>query len=115
MRRAPGIENARGYWEEKNANVLNLGECAQAQSLRHFDVGFGLQGMHDAAGNATEQFVGSYTVDISQNHDGSWHFKIYNVTSMKSFLYGLGPYWERSYFGPGGNMQQTYEWDEWLC
>lgn len=115
MQGAPGIEQARIAWYNKNSAAIANRQCFALQNLTDYDVKFGLQGAVDAGGNATRQFVGSYSVDITQNPDGSTHFTIYNVTSMTSFLDGTVGDWERSHFSPGGNMSQTYEWDEWLC
>lgn len=35
-----------------------------------------------------------------------------NNSSFRSFLYGIGPDWERARFQPMGNMRQTFFWTE---
>jgi hypothetical protein len=37
-------------------------------------------------------------------------FTLTNTSSMQSFLYGVGPAYDRSKFAFGGNMSQTYVW-----
>ena len=75
---------------------------------------FGLKGLWNAGLNPTQQFVGSYRVDISVNGDGTATFTLTNVTSMTSLLYGYGPSWNRfAHFPtPGGNVTETFHWTE---
>lgn len=63
----------------------------------------------------TQQFVGSYRMDVFAVDQGkSLMFVLNNTSSFKSFAYGAppAPAYERSTFGPAGNMRQTYWWTE---
>lgn len=79
---------------------------------------FGLEGLLKAGLDPTEQFVGSYRIDINSRLDDknqAWlDYELNNNTSLKSFLYGIGPDWERSPTSrtPFGNMRQKYKWSE---
>jgi hypothetical protein len=108
MMNAPGVNKAREYFYRKNAE-----KCGTAlDPLTNYRAGFGLKGLWNAGLNSTQQFVGDYRIDITPNQNGTITFNLTNTTSMTSFLYGLGPSWSRSTFGPGGNMSQTYTWTE---
>ena len=72
---------------------------------------FGLEGLVRAGSDAIEQFLGSYSINIHSNGK-TLLFSVYNTTSFKSLAYGFGPDWERSTFGPGGNMRQVFMWTE---
>ncbi|MGE3601149.1 MAG: hypothetical protein AB7N70_37025 [Dehalococcoidia bacterium] len=111
MRTSLGVGKARELFYEKNANALKTG--SELQPVTNFGSAFGLTGAFRAGLNPTQQFVGSYDVEIVPSTDGQTiHFTVTNVTSMTSAAYKQAPLWERSSFGPGGNMTQTYEWDE---
>jgi len=93
--------------------------CHHLEALQNFDVRFGIKGLIDAGGNATQQFVGSYKVDIIPNtaDDGMATFYVRNVTSMTSLLFDseLAKSWSREIFPPGGNQTQIYTWEERMC
>jgi RHS repeat-associated protein len=111
MRASPGVAKARDLFYSKNAEALQSGSALEP--VTNYASGFGPAGAARAGLNPTEQFVGSYRVDITPSADGaSAHFTVSNTTSMTSGAYRLAPSWERSTFRPGGNMRQTYEWDE---
>jgi RHS repeat-associated protein len=105
MQGAPGVAAARDYFYNKYSDGVPDGA-----SVTNYGASFGLQGLF-TAGTLTEQFVGSYTIDIYAENN-QLRFVLSNDSSFKSFAYGIGPDWERSSFGPGGNMRQTYTWTE---
>ena len=106
MRNAWRVNTAREYWYKNKA---------PNESLTNWDGEFGLGGLVRAGLDPTEQFVGSFRVDILPTGDGYIRFYVTNTTSMKSFLYGIGPAWKRSTFPLGGNMRQLYTWKERIC
>jgi RHS repeat-associated protein len=112
MMNAPGVERARDFFNQKNGRSPACGGEPASQGVTNYGAGFGLSGLWNAGTNSTQQFVGSYTVDITPNPDGSYTFTLSNTTSVTSALYGVGPSWDRSSFGPFGNMSQTYSWTE---
>jgi len=77
--------------------------------LTNYKADFGLKGLWNAGLDPTEQFVGSYRVDITPNPDGSLNINLSNSTSFTSFSYGIGPSWNE---GPGGTQSQNYHWTE---
>lgn len=105
---APGVNSARDRFYEKNANK----PYEQWEELTNYGASFGLSGLIRAGIDPTEQFVGSYKVEIFPNKNKTLRFEVTNNTSMTSFLYGLGPEYERSDLRYGGNMGQTYTWEE---
>ncbi len=93
--------------------------------MTNFKDSFGLTELLAAGLNPTEQFVGSYRVDIYPVGDGRKLVMLNNTSSMKSLGYGILPEWERSKtitipvvnktLGPirsFGNMRQAYWWME---
>lgn len=113
MKDAPKVNEARAFFLAKNRAHMAKGEPLEA--VTNFSGSFGLSGLVKAGTDPTEQFVGSYRVDIAPNPDGSVTFTLSNTTSMKSFLYGLGPAYPRGGSGGvGGNQTQTYTWTELL-
>ncbi len=113
MMGAPGVNAARDYFYNViNAKTLAIGNNIGLMEVTNYRASFGIAGLLTAS-TATEQFVGSYRVDIIPINQGAeLKFELTNNTSMKSFLYGIGPAYERSTFGWGGNMRQTYWWTE---
>lgn len=109
---APGVSDAREFYAEKNACRI------MPEALTNFRSPFGLWGLLGAGTNSTQQFVGSYRVEIipipASDPSKAPHrlFIVSNTTSMTSFLAGYGPSWNRDVFGPGGNMSQLYWWIE---
>ena len=110
MQGARGVNEARAFFLEKNAG--NIAAGGALVGVNNFAGRFGVGGIIAAGGNGTQQFVGSFGVAISPGNDGTMTFTLTNTTSLKSFLYGIGPAYERSTFGPGGNMRQTFTWKE---
>ena len=109
-----GITNARDLFYSKNNGVCG---CNAMQPVTNYRSGFGAKGYIDAwkTGNAAWHFVGSYSVEIYPVENCTkLQFVITNNSSFTSFAYGVAPSWERSTFGPGGNMRQTYTWTEAL-
>lgn len=82
------------------------------EPVTNFKGAFGPIELVAAGIDPTEQFVGSYRVDIFPQPDRKLRFEVTNNTSMESFLYGIGPDYEREDFRFGGNMRQTYTWTE---
>ena len=109
MRDAYRVNKARELYREKNALTCGPGRVG----VDNYRGSFGLLDLLWRAGlDPTEQFVGSYRVDIMPNADGSATYVITNTTSLQSLLYGVGPSYGRSTFRPGGNMTQIYTWTE---
>lgn len=97
-------------------------------SVAEYGAGFGMTGPLRAGWNSTQQFVGTFDMEIHGNGNGQATFYALNSTSMRSFLYHLPfvPSYERNAashlarYGllirsmPLGNMRQTYTWSETL-
>jgi hypothetical protein len=108
MKGARKVNEARDYFWKKNFGR----SPGQYLPVRDYIGGFGLSGLWHAGLNPTQQFVGSFRVDITPQADGQIKFVLSNTTSMTSFLYGVGPSWSRDTLGVGGNMSQTIWWTE---
>lgn len=109
---APGVNGARDYFYKKNAKQMADGSLRHLQPVNDYAARFGL-GDFLTNGSPTQQFVGSYGVKIEPINNGAdLRFTLTNNSSFKSLGYGLMPDWERSSFGPGENMRQTYTWSE---
>jgi RHS repeat-associated protein len=108
------VNQARNYWyREVSAGRKTTHDGVTDFIGRRAWTGgnFGFKGLVAAGLDPIEQFVGSFSPTITS--DGyNLTFTIQNTTSMKSFLYGIGPDWKRSTWGPGGNMTQTYIFTE---
>lgn len=112
MMDAPGINSARDFFYKKNAAALGTGLYDSLQPVTNYGASFGLSDLLTTS-SPTQQFVGSYRIDIwPVNNGGDLMFVLNNNSSFKSFGYGIAPAWERSTFGPAGNMRQTYWWTE---
>ena len=112
MMYAPGVMAAKRLYEQKNKDKDKCDDCKNAQPVTDFKASFGLSGLFKAGLNPTQQFVGSYRVDIYPAPDCHKWIIVTNTSSFKSFAYGILPDWNRSTFGPMGNMSQTYWWIE---
>jgi hypothetical protein len=102
MKNAVGVVAARNLFYSKNdpnASVTNFGAS------------FGLSGLAKAGLDATEQFIGSYSIEIHSNGK-ALQFSVFNTTSAQSAGYGIFPEYERSTMSNGGNMRQLYIWTE---
>ncbi|MBT9097053.1 RHS repeat protein [Methylovulum psychrotolerans] len=111
MKDAPGVQAARQLYDQKNKGNMDC-DCKGAVPVINFAAGFGLKGLWNAGLNPTQQFVGSYRIDIYPDDGCKKTFVLSNTSSFRSFAYGIGPDWSRSTFGPMGNMSQTYSWTE---
>jgi RHS repeat-associated protein len=111
MMNAPGVQAARQLYDQKNKNNKGC-DCKDALPVTNFAASFGLSGLWNAGLNPTQQFVGSYRVDIYPEPGCKKKIVISNTSSFRSFAYGIFPDWARSTFGPMGNMSQTYSWTE---
>ena len=111
MKNADGVQAARDYYDQKNKDKKACG-CKDAQPVTNFAAHFGLTGLWRAGLNPTQQFVGSYRVDIYPMPNCKKKIVVTNTSSFRSFFYGIAPDWSRSSFGPMGNMSQTYWWIE---
>ncbi|WP_298609895.1 RHS repeat-associated core domain-containing protein [uncultured Thiobacillus sp.] len=101
MMDAPGVNGARELLYSTNA-----------QSVTNYRASFGLID-YLTTSSPTQQFVGSYRVDVfTVNAGADLMFVLNNNSSFKSLTYGAGPAYERSTLSPGGNMRQTYWWTE---
>jgi hypothetical protein len=112
MMDAPGVNDARAFFYNKNSAAIASGSYGSLQSVTNYGASFGLTDLFTNS-SPTQQFVGSYRVDVWPVNNGSdVMFVLNNNSSFKSFGYGVAPAWERSTFGPAGNMRQTYWWIE---
>lgn len=108
MRNAPGVLAAEAYYRSKNAQRIKAGcDSGSFQAVTNYASHFGLKGLFGSGFNPSEQFVGSYRVDIYPAADNKMEVVINNTSSFRSFAYGVAPAWNRSSFGPMGNMSQT--------
>jgi RHS repeat-associated protein len=105
MMKSPGVAKAINYFNNKNA-----GKCPnELAPVTNYGYKFGLKGLWQAGLNSTQQFVGSYSVDIFPNANGTLDVHIYNTTSMTSFFYGIYPNaWNPANGWPMGNASQEY-------
>ena len=102
------VNEARDYFYNKyKGQPFSL-----SQTVENYKGSFGLTGLFKAGLDPVEQFIGSYRLDISANPGGMLRFQATNTSSFESFLYGIGPNWERSSLGVMGNTRQTYTWYE---
>ncbi len=104
MEQSPGVVAAMAYFLRKNAGK----KYANLLPVKHYDYRFGPLDIPNA--NATEQFVGSYRINIVPSGNGLLTITIFNRTSMTSAFYQLAPSWSRTTFGPAGNMDETFTW-----
>jgi hypothetical protein len=93
-------------------NKFSVNENLANTSVTGYKGSFGLLGLWNAGLDPIEQFVGTYRINIYNSDGKTLWFVLTNQTSMNSFLYNLGPSWERSSLEPGGNMKQIYIWSE---
>jgi len=106
MMQSVAVADAVNYFNQKNA-----GKCQnQSVPVTNCDYKFGLKGLWKAGFNSTQQFVGSYSVSVSPNSNGTVKVDAYNATSMRSFFYGICPNsWNAMNGRPMGNASQVYE------
>jgi len=108
MANAPGVLAAEALYRSKNAQKIkaNCGEDS-FEPVTNYAAGFGLKGLFPSGLNPSEQFIGSYRVDIYPLPNNQMDVVINNTSSFRSFGYGIAPDWNRSQFAPMGNMSQT--------
>lgn len=108
MADAPGVLAAEALYRKKNAlQIKNHCPASSFEPVTNYAAHFGLTGLVESGLNPTEQFIGSYRVDVYPTEDGQMNVVINNTSSFRSFAYGVAPDWNRSTFGPMGNMSQT--------
>ena len=110
FRNAWRVNEARASFYKKYKGVTDLTEA----SYTNVRGDFGLEGLLRAGVDPIEQFIGSYRIDIYARTNGTLEFNLTNRTHMNSFLYGLGPSWERSTFRLNGTTEQIYIFTELL-
>jgi len=114
MKNAPGVNAARKNFQSKNSKVKC---CKDLINYTNHAARFGVKGLIMSGFNSTRQFIGSYRVDIlvsgcTKAKKCEVDFELTNTTSYESYLYGIGPEWERDTFRPMGNVRQTIWWTE---
>lgn len=104
------VNQAREFWYNKARNSDNYLNT----TVTNYKGSFGLADLFWRAGtDPVEQFVGSYSIQsIVPDGNNNLTFTLWNSTSVKSLLYGIGPDWERSSFRLNGNTEQTYIFTE---
>ncbi|MFT0214059.1 hypothetical protein VQ643_15900 [Pseudomonas sp. F1_0610] len=113
----PAVRKAILYYEAKSAEGLESCNYTQIEPVTDYKSSFGASGYLEAwvDMNATRHFVGSFKIEIFPTERcDKVRVVLTNTSSFESFFYGLAPHWERSTFGPMGNMQQVYWWEEQL-
>lgn len=114
MKNAPHVKQARQEFYRKNARIKC---CKDLKDYTNYKASFGLTGLFTAGLNSTRQFIGSYKIDIFKfgcvNKKCKIDFELTNTTSFKSFLYGMGPDWEKDeFYKPMSNVDQVIWWTE---
>jgi RHS repeat-associated protein len=106
MMKSQGVQNAIKLYNQKNA-----GKCPDQQvPVQGFDYSFGPSQVWQAGTNSTQQFVGSYSVDITPGPVGTIDVDVSNTTSLTSLLYGHYPNALDPANGyPLGNASQVYQ------
>jgi hypothetical protein len=115
LKNLPAVQGAIELYKQKNSNVLNNGcECGELQPVTNYGSPFGASGYTQAwlDMNPTWHFVGSFTIAVYPVSCSEVMVVVTNTSSFTSFAYGMAPNWERSSFGPMGNMRQTYWWTQ---
>lgn len=106
------VNEARAFFYKKNADALANGKPLEA--VTNYQGKFWLDDIVRSNFNPTQQFVGSYCIEITPVGDNQIRFDLSNNSSLKSFLYGIGPEWEHDKRPAFGNMRQTYSRTEEL-
>ncbi|HEX8586284.1 MAG TPA: RHS repeat-associated core domain-containing protein [Allosphingosinicella sp.] len=106
LRGSQEVDRARGYLYDKYDRPLRNGD-----TVTGFKAKFGLRGLFTTRTQA-EQFVGKFRIDMKVEGNNI-RFRATNVSSLRSFLYGIGPSYQRHFQGlPFSNIRQVYEWWE---
>jgi hypothetical protein len=108
MGNARGVNQARDFFY----NEANRGRDLIKNPILGYKGSFGLTGMFRAGVDPIEQFVGTYRIQSIMVQNKTLQFTLTNRTSMNSFLYDLGPSYDRSTFRYGGNVFQTFIFNE---
>lgn len=112
LQQTPAVSAARELFYSKNQGKCS---CMDIEPVSNYGSGFGVQGYVEAtaSGNGAWHFVGSFTITIyPEENCTKLRLVLWNNSSFRSFAYGKGPAYDRSSFGPGGNMTQIYTWTE---
>lgn len=112
MMSARRVNEARAFFYKKNADALANGK--PLESVTNYKGKFWLDDIVRSGLNPTQQFIGSYGIDITPVGDNQIKFDLSNNSSWKSFFYGIGTDHERDSRPAFGNMRQTYSWTEEL-
>ena len=110
MKHAHRVHEAREYFYSKNSERLK--QRKPLEPVTDYSGSFYPFGVLRAGRNPTQQFVGSYNIDIYPNQNNTITFVLTNVTSLKSGTYHIGPEYPRNTVGLGGNQTQIYTWTE---
>jgi len=118
MMNAPGIKDARVAFYRKYMQLYKSKKFGNSASLTNYSVSFGLEGVLMAGANLTQQFVGSYDVNIYTSDDAkSLLFVVDDSKSITSAYYHL-PFLTNVERDPSaeysmmGNTYQRYIWSE---
>ena len=120
MQNAYRVNKGRDFFYKKYSEQYKSGEGVAGGSVTNWDGAFGLTGLVMAGTDLTEQFVGSYRLDIYVAENGKdLIFKVTNSTNMESAGYRVLDSYPRndninSYYnrGAGGDTFQIYMWTE---
>ena len=120
MQNAYRVNTGRDFFYSKYSEQYKSGKGVQGGSVTNWAGDFGLSGLILAGNDLTEQFVGSYRLDIYVADDGkNLIFKVTNSTNMESAGYRVLDSYPRntninSYYnrGAGGDTFQIYMWTE---
>ena len=110
MKRAYRVNQARDFFYQKNAEARRKGQ--PLRPVTNYSGSFYPVGIIRAGNNPTQQFVGSYNIDIYPTGKNTVTFVLTNVTSVKSGTYHIRPEYPRGTKGVGGNQTQIYTWTE---
>jgi hypothetical protein len=117
MKRAFRVSESRKFFYAKNAFYIKQGlpllSVTNYKGSFYFrDKKFLPIGIIRSGTDMTQQFVGSYCIDIYPNSNNSITFVLSNTTSEKSALYGVGREYPRGTVGRRGNTINIYTWTE---
>ena len=109
----PSVMKAIDFYNNKNSGNFDCG-CPQLLDVKGYKSKFGAKGYFDATvtKNPTWHFIGSFAINVYPVDCFNVRVEVTNNSSFQSFAYGIAPHWERSTFGPMGNMRQTYWWEQ---
>jgi RHS repeat-associated protein len=113
MRKLPPINKAIDFYKNKNAEELSDPCCDESKldSVTGYDGDFGLNEFKWATSNKScaWHYVGSFAVNVYPVSCERVKIVLTNNSSFKSATYGQLEAWEG---GAGGNLRQTYQWEQ---